>query len=106
MAQVQTTILTLNIQHVPDFRGDPVVPESPACPRCRGELAVSQPDPEDPDRLLGICESCRHWFLIEESGANDPGMILELPTGALREVLVLIALHPPEALDGEVDKVP
>jgi hypothetical protein len=35
------------------------------CPDCSWQLALSQPDVDSPERLLGICEQCKHWFLIE-----------------------------------------
>jgi uncharacterized protein YbaR (Trm112 family) len=40
-----------------------------SCPCCPDNLVVHQPDPEMPDRLLGTCEECKSWYLIDaESG--------------------------------------
>jgi hypothetical protein len=35
------------------------------CPACRDHLFLHQPDEERPDRLLGTCDECRAWFLID-----------------------------------------
>jgi hypothetical protein len=35
------------------------------CLKCRTTLAVHQPDPDAPGRLLGTCESCGSWHLID-----------------------------------------
>ena len=43
------------------------------CPRCECALALHQPDPELPDRLLATCEECKSWFL-----ANSEGVVLIL----------------------------
>jgi hypothetical protein len=51
-------------------------PEEPtSCPRCREMLDLSQPDPEDPDRLIGTCSGCGSWFLIEQS---QEGLVLDM----------------------------
>lgn len=34
------------------------------CPACKAVMAVHQPDPELPDRLIATCGDCRTWFLI------------------------------------------
>jgi hypothetical protein len=36
------------------------------CTLCGSPLALHQPDPGQPERLLGICDECRTWFLIDE----------------------------------------
>jgi uncharacterized protein YbaR (Trm112 family) len=54
-----------------------------ACPACQDNLVVHQPDERQPDRLLGTCESCRAWFLIDAVAA----VMIRLPDGdALRVV--------------------
>lgn len=35
------------------------------CLDCRKELSLHQPDTQAADRLLGICEGCKRWFLID-----------------------------------------
>jgi hypothetical protein len=54
---------------------DGVVLSETACPCCREPLAIHQPDPGWPERLLGACHSCRTWFLIDTVAA----IILRLP---------------------------
>lgn len=49
----------------------------PACPACHAEMAVHQPDPGLPDRLLATCEGCKAWWLIDRRA----GLMLLLPDG-------------------------
>lgn len=58
------------------------------CIRCSGPLNLIQPDSNSPERLLGVCEICDRWALIElrtgEPGAvmvllPEPGWIQTLP---------------------------
>ena len=37
------------------------------CPICEGHLAIHQPNEQAPDHLLGTCEGCGTWFLIDEA---------------------------------------
>lgn len=34
------------------------------CLNCDLPLALSQPDPGSPERLIGVCQQCKHWFFI------------------------------------------
>lgn len=45
------------------------------CPDCHGPIIIHQPDEGLPDRLIGICDSCTGWFLIESSA----GLMVRLP---------------------------
>lgn len=45
------------------------------CPHCRSLLELHQPDSEQPDRLLGTCEGCKAWCLID----RERGMMALLP---------------------------
>jgi hypothetical protein len=45
------------------------------CPCCRRPLTLHQPDPDCPDRLVGICEGCRTWFIINAA----TGVMVRLP---------------------------
>lgn len=38
--------------------------EGAACIACRGRLSLHQPDPHEPDLLLGVCEVCGCWHLL------------------------------------------
>jgi hypothetical protein len=52
------------------------------CPRCQAPLALHQPDAELPGRLLGACEACKAWALIDV----EAGLMLLLPdAGDLRD---------------------
>ena len=35
------------------------------CQACESTLRLHQPDTESPDRLLGTCDDCKSWFLID-----------------------------------------
>jgi hypothetical protein len=35
------------------------------CQKCGCELQLHQPDPDLPTRLLGTCEECKSWFLLD-----------------------------------------
>ena len=39
--------------------------EQALCLDCHTELLLHQPDPELPDRLLGTCDECKSWFLVD-----------------------------------------
>src|SRR5438874_983801 len=58
-------ILTLDLIRLTP---DPDDASELACPACHAVLVLHQPDPQLPDRLLGICEECRAWFLIDAAG--------------------------------------
>jgi hypothetical protein len=40
-----------------------------ACPACDSSLDLHQPDPFQPDRLLGTCPSCRAWCVLDADAA-------------------------------------
>lgn len=39
--------------------------ETPACEYCQSWLNLHQPDIMSPDRLLGTCDVCHAWFVID-----------------------------------------
>ena len=47
----------------------------PRCPNCDGLLVLHMPDMELPDRLIGVCEHCHAWFLLN----SLQGLMYELP---------------------------
>jgi hypothetical protein len=49
------------------MRSDPGDRSGVACPGCRHVLTLHQPDPQFPDRLLGTCDVCRAWSLIDSA---------------------------------------
>ena len=68
------------------FKGDPIrtqtvqltsfplPPHSPySCPMCSESLDIHQPDLEDPENLLAICDGCHAWYVV-----NVPQHIMTL----------------------------
>ena len=51
----------------------------PRCLDCFLPLSVSQPDLNSPDRLLGVCEQCKGWFLIHLIPDQTEGLLWRLP---------------------------
>jgi hypothetical protein len=49
------------------------------CLNCSWQLSLSQPDSELPDRLIGVCERCKHWFLIDLIPESGEGIMSKLP---------------------------
>ncbi len=45
------------------------------CPYCSLPLSLSQPDLTSPERLIGVCETCKHWFLIDILPARALGLV-------------------------------
>ncbi len=39
------------------------------CGHCQVPLERHQPDPEQPDRLLGTCYGCGAWYLVDLQAA-------------------------------------
>ena len=58
------------------------------CTGCAQSLDLHQPDAALPNRMLGTCEACQAWYLIEFSSEGTSAVILRLPTaGVLHELL-------------------
>ena len=53
--------------------------KDPSCLNCSSPLSLSQPDLDMPDRLLGICEHCKNWFLIDIVADQGEGTMVRLP---------------------------
>jgi len=49
------------------------------CLNCSLPLSLSQPDLNSPERLLGVCEHCKHWFLIDLIPDLTEGILWRLP---------------------------
>lgn len=45
------------------------------CTYCRCQMALHMPDPDQPDRMLGTCLTCKSWFLID----RDEGVMFLMP---------------------------
>ncbi len=76
----------------------PAVFEHPVraqCLNCSSDLTLHQPDMDTPERLLGVCESCKHWYLIDLVPDVSQGVMVWLP-----EKEVVRELSRPDPSDG------
>ena len=48
------------------------------CLNCDLPLSLSQPDLDSPERLLGVCEQCKHWFFIHLIPDQTKGLLFRL----------------------------
>jgi hypothetical protein len=65
--------------------GEP--PIGATCLNCFFDLSLSQPDLNSPERLLGVCKRCGHWFLIEVIEEHAEVLLWRLPDmGTIREL--------------------
>jgi hypothetical protein len=58
--------------------------DSPPCPHCGSTMTVHQPDLRHPERLLGVCEACASWCLMDLSPDEAEWLIDLLPAGDVR----------------------
>lgn len=72
-------------RHVP-VHPDVIPFEAPAgdlnrvgCVECRRPLELHQPDPQSPDRLLGICTGCGRWYVMVLAAGQSQGVWVVLP---------------------------
>ena len=65
------------------FAAPPGVLSWVACAGCSEPLSLHQPDTKSPVRLLGVCEACTRWFLIEMMPEQGEAMMILLPTGEM-----------------------
>jgi len=49
------------------------------CLKCSLPLSLFQPDLSAPERLLGVCERCKHWFLVDLIPDLTEGVLSRLP---------------------------
>src|SRR4051812_49634235 len=61
------------------FPAPPVRAVRACCLHCFSPLVLHQPDPDSPERMLGICERCKHWFLIDLLPRRSEGVMVRLP---------------------------
>jgi hypothetical protein len=54
-------------------------PAQVRCLNCSTALTLHQPDLNVPERLLGTCEKCKHWFLVDILPTTAEGVLLRLP---------------------------
>ena len=51
----------------------------PLCLNCPLPLTLLQPELNLPDRLLGVCSQCHHWFLVHLVPDETEGLLWRLP---------------------------
>ena len=63
----------------------PPMPLETCCPRCQRELELFQPDLTRSDALLGVCDQCPAWFLIDgrDGTMTDLGLVDRLCASSL-----------------------
>ncbi len=66
----------LHFLRFPALFEDPFAAE---CLNCASDLTLHQPDMNTPERLLGVCESCKHWYLIDLVPDLSQGVMVWLP---------------------------
>ncbi len=66
----------LHFLRFPALFEEPVAAE---CLNCASDLTLHQPDMNSPERLLGVCESCKHWYLIDLLPDLTDGVFMRLP---------------------------
>ncbi len=54
-------------------------PLAAQCLNCSVRLMLFQPDLDSPERLLGVCQRCKHWFLIDLIPDQTEGLLWRLP---------------------------
>ena len=71
--KVSTSLGVLRFQSPPESSVETL------CLHCSSALTIHQPDVQAPERLLGTCDSCKHWFLIDLVREWSEGVIVWLP---------------------------
>lgn len=44
-------------------------------------IALHQPDEGFPERILGVCRSCKYWFLLDLVPGKPEAVMVLLPDG-------------------------
>lgn len=55
------------------------IPAGANCRNCESPLTLIQPDMDMPERLIGACEECKHWYLIDMIPGKGEGIFSKLP---------------------------
>jgi hypothetical protein len=50
------------------------------CLGCDQPLGLTQPEAEEPSRLVGTCGECGRWYLLDWHPGSGEGLMLLLPT--------------------------
>jgi DNA-binding transcriptional LysR family regulator len=49
------------------------------CLNCDHPLGLSQPESQEPERLIGTCPGCGRWYLLDWHPRSREGVMLLLP---------------------------
>ncbi len=52
---------------------------SACCPGCDHHLGLTQPESEEPARLIGTCPECGRWYLLDWHPGSSEGLMVLLP---------------------------
>ena len=63
------------------FSTDPAGLSRLCCLSCGEPLDLHQPDSGFPERVLGTCDACRSWFLMDLVPDRDEAVMVLLPDG-------------------------
>src|SRR4051812_11712967 len=74
--RVERVPASLDVLHFPASALKPV---GALCLNCSSSLTLHQPDTDSPERLLAVCEHCKHWFLIDLLLDVSEGVMVRLP---------------------------
>ncbi len=72
----RTLSMTLPVTGVSHCSGDA---EWVCCLGCEHPLGLVQPESEDPSRLIGTCDECGRWYLLDWHPGAREGVMLLLP---------------------------
>ena len=93
MSHDRASVLSVRFESI-ELPADASWIESFRCWDCETVLDFSQPNPEDPNRLIGICGDCGHWYLVERPEIESRLLMLELPQLTLPDMNVLAHVSP------------
>ena len=51
------------------------------CLVCDGTLDLHQPDVRSPERVIGVCEVCGNWYMIDLIPGTEEAVMASLPDG-------------------------
>jgi hypothetical protein len=51
------------------------------CLHCRSVLSLHQPDEGFSERILGVCRTCKYWFLVDLVPGKAEAVMVLLPAG-------------------------
>jgi hypothetical protein len=59
------------------------------CLACAASLSLHQPDVDAFDRLIGVCDKCGTWYLLDSIPGTDDAVMVRLPDAAAFMIALL-----------------